>query len=159
MCSSGFTGHSRVTPRPPLQRREDTLALLRTPALDGWVATASPDGVPYLVPLSIVWADGCVVIAIDGASRTARNLAASPRARVGLGPTRDVVMIDVVVERVVDVGTDGELAQAYAGQADWDPREDEGYVYLVLRPERIQAWREVDEAVGRTLMQDGTWTV
>jgi hypothetical protein len=27
----------------------------------------------------------------------------------------------------------------------------------VLRPERIQAWREADEIAGRTLMRDGAW--
>ncbi|SEE08780.1 pyridoxamine 5'-phosphate oxidase family protein [Ruania alba] len=150
---------TRPEPRPGAQRKSDTVATLRTPALDGWVATASPDGVPYLVPLSIVWADERVIIAVDGGSRTARNLLASPRARVGIGPTRDVVMMEVVVDRVVDVGTDEELAQVYAAQADWDPRGDDGYVYLVLRPERVQAWREVTEAVGRTLMRDGAWLV
>lgn len=44
-------------------------------------------------------------------------------------------------------------------QADWDPRTSAGYVYFVLRPERIQAWREADETVGRTLMRDGIWLV
>jgi len=32
-------------------------------------------------------------------------------------------------------------------------------VYLVLRPVRVQAWREADEMTGRTLMRDGEWLV
>ena len=28
---------------------------------------------------------------------------------------------------------------------------------LVLRPERIQAWRESNELAGRLLMRDGAW--
>jgi hypothetical protein len=32
-------------------------------------------------------------------------------------------------------------------------------VFLVLRPVRIQAWRESDEIAGRTLMRDGAWVV
>jgi hypothetical protein len=30
-------------------------------------------------------------------------------------------------------------------------------VYVVLRPERIQAWRERNELSGRTLMRAGRW--
>ncbi|UFU08263.1 pyridoxamine 5'-phosphate oxidase family protein [Ruania halotolerans] len=146
-------------PRSGAQRKADVLAALKTPALDGWVATASPDGDPYLVPLSIVWAGDQVIIAVDGGSRTARNLLASAHARVGIGPTRDVVMIDLELTRTADVGSDPTLADVYAAQADWDPRGSEGYVYLVLRPTRIQAWREADETIGRTLMRDGSWSV
>lgn len=89
----------------------------------------------------------------------ARNIVASGRARLGVGPTRDVVIIDALLERTVEAGTDDALASAYAAQADWDPRTSPGYVYLVLRPQRIQAWREADETPGRTLMRDGVWLV
>lgn len=138
-------------------RRADTLRRLTTPALDGWVATSSPEGVPYLVPLSVVWADERLVIALDAGSRTARNLAAVPTARLGLGPTRDVVLIDAVVERIVPTGDDAALGAAYAAQADWDPRTADGYEFIVLRPTRIQSWRESNEIPGRTVMRDGSW--
>jgi hypothetical protein len=43
-------------------------------------------------------------------------------------------------------------------QAGWDPRESgESMRFLVLRPLRIQAWREADELPGRTLMRGGAW--
>jgi hypothetical protein len=43
-------------------------------------------------------------------------------------------------------------------QADWDPRKSGGRMrLLVLRPLRIQAWREVNELPGRTLMRDRAW--
>lgn len=91
---------------------------------------------------------------------TARGIASSGRARVAVGPTRDVVMIDAVLERTVPVADAGELGEAYAGQADWDPRQSGGsYQYVVLAPRRIQAWREVDEIAGRTIMRDGAWLV
>jgi hypothetical protein len=138
-------------------RTADTLAMLATPAIDVWVATASPAGAPYLVPVSLAWVDERVVIAIEGRSVTARNLTAAGQARLAVGPTRDVVMIDAVLERSVDVADDDELGSAYATQADWDPRGDTGYVFFVLRPVRVQAWREANEIPGRTLMRDGTW--
>jgi flavin reductase (DIM6/NTAB) family NADH-FMN oxidoreductase RutF len=140
-------------------RKADTLEMLATPAIDVWVATASATGGPHLVPVSLAWLDERVVIAVEGTSVTARNLTASAEARLAVGPTRDVTTMDVVLERVVDVADDEALGAGYVRQADWDPRRDTGYVFLVLRPTRVQAWREANEIAGRTLMRDGTWLV
>jgi hypothetical protein len=147
-------------PRDREQRTRDTLAKLAEPAMDVWVATAAagPSADPYLVPLSLAWIDDRVVIAVESSSRTARNLEAGRTARLALGPTRDVVVIDARLERSVPVADAADLAERYARQADWDPRTaGDAYRYLVLRPERIQAWREANELPGRTLMRDGTW--
>jgi hypothetical protein len=102
-----------------------------------------------------------VVLALEAGSRTARNVVATRSARLGLGHTRDVVMIDAVLEDAVPVAeAPSRLAGGYAAQSDWDPRDaGGGYVYLVLRPERIQAWREANELPGRVLMRGGTWVV
>jgi hypothetical protein len=148
-------------PRDRQQRTGDTLAMLAAPAADVWVATASGSGSsasPYLVPLSLAWIDERVVIAVDSSSRTARNIEGSRTARLAVGPTRDVVVIDARLEDSVPVIAAQELAERYVQQADWDPRTaGDSYRFLVLRPERIQAWREVNELPGRTLMRDGTW--
>jgi len=146
-----------MTPRTSATRKHDTLAMWAMPAIDVWVATASVDGGAHLVPLSLAWVDERMVVAVSAASRTARDLAARGRCRMAVGPTRDVTMVDAVLERTVPVGDDDALADSYAAQSDWDPRGSDGYVYLVLRPERVQAWREVDEIPGRTLMRDGAW--
>jgi nitroimidazol reductase NimA-like FMN-containing flavoprotein (pyridoxamine 5'-phosphate oxidase superfamily) len=134
-------------------RKRDALARLAAPVVDGWVATAGEGGV-HLVPLSLAWIDECLVVAVEGSSLTARNLRRDPKVRVGVGPTRDVVMVEARFERVAPAD---EVGERYAAQADWDPRDAEGYEFLVLRPTRIQAWREVDEIPGRTLMKDGVW--
>jgi len=128
-----------------------------TPEIDVWVATASASGDAHLVPLSLAWTDGRLVVAVKDTSRTARDIAASGRARLAIGPTRDVTMVDARLERRVDVADSEALGDAYAAQADWDPRGDSGYVFLVMRPERVQAWREADELADRTLMRDGAW--
>jgi hypothetical protein len=146
-------------PRAPQARKADTLAMLATQAIDAWVATASEAGTPYLVPVSLAWVGERAVIAVEASSRTARNLTATHQARLGVGPTRDVVMMDAVVEKTVDVADDAALGSAYAAQADWDPRGTTGYVFLVLCPVRVQAWREANEIEGRTLMRDGRWLV
>jgi len=140
-------------------RKADTLAMLATPTMDVWVATASPEGVPHLVPVSLAWNGERVIIAIPKASVTTRTLIGSGQARLAVGRTRDVVMIDAVLERSVDVTEDESLGVAYVEQADWDPRTETGYVFLVLRPVRLQAWREANEIQGRTLMRDGHWLI
>lgn len=77
-----------------------------------------------------------------------------------MGPTRDVAIIDVALERSLGVDDDARIGAAYAAaQADWDPRGLAAYVFLVLRPVRIQAWRESNERAGRLLMRDGKWLV
>jgi hypothetical protein len=150
-------------PRSTAQRKADTLAKLTAPAADIWVASASVSDAgaarPYLVPLSLAWVDERIVLALEADSRTARNLPAGMLTRLALGPTRDVVMIDAVVERIVAAEqVPMAIADAYAAQSDWDPRTaGEGYVYLVLEPRRIQAWREENELRGRVLMRNGRW--
>jgi hypothetical protein len=128
---------------------------------DVWVASASVDQAaasPYLVPLSLAWVEDRIVVALSGTSRTARNVTDHGVARLAVGPTRDVVMIDARLDRSVMVGDDDGLVERYAAQAGWDPRTaGEGYLLLVLRPVRIQAWREENELAGRTLMRDGRW--
>ncbi len=152
-------------PRSGMQRKADTLAKLHEPAIDVWVASASAsEGGPahaHLVPLSLAWIDERVVIAVESDSRTARNIIEHGIARLALGPTRDVVMIDAVLDRAFDLDeVPAATADRYAAQSDWDPRDGRGqFVFIVLRPERIQAWREVNELAGRTLMRAGSWVV
>jgi hypothetical protein len=154
---------SVAAPRTATERKADTLAMLGTPAIDVWVASAGiVHGAlrAHLVPLSLAWIDERVVIAVGSDSATARNIREHGTARLGLGPTRDVVMIDAVLEDIIDVAeAPPALANGYAARADWDPRTADGNVYIVLRPERIQAWRESNELSGRTLMRAGRWVV
>ena len=146
-------------PRTGEERKADVLAKLGARHADVWVASAPEAGPAHLVPLSLAWDGEHVIIAIEAASLTARNIVASGRARLALGDTRDVVMVDAVLNRAVGVGeAEPDLADAYAGQADWDPRvSGGGYSFVLLRPHRIQAWRDESEIVDRTVMRDGTW--
>jgi hypothetical protein len=144
-------------PRTRAERKADTLAKLTAPVADAWVSSSGDQG-PYLVPLSLLWHEDQIVLALDGTSRTAQNIAANGTARLALGPTRDVVLIDATLTDLIPVAEAGDVADAYATQSDWDPRQSGApYVYLVLRPTRIQAWREANEIPGRTLMRDGVW--
>lgn len=85
------------TPRSRAQRRRDTEHRL-THDKDVWVASASADGAPYLVPLSFDWDGEALLVATPTDSPTGRNLAATWAVRLGLGHTRDVSMIEGEVE-------------------------------------------------------------
>jgi nitroimidazol reductase NimA-like FMN-containing flavoprotein (pyridoxamine 5'-phosphate oxidase superfamily) len=143
-------------PRSRPQRRADTLERLRTD-VDLWVASADETGNAYLVPLSFVWDGAALTIATPRSSPTARNLLRAGEARVALGHTRDVVMVEGAVEEL-PLGADPALEDAHAAATGFDPRTlaDE-YVYLRIAPRTIRAWREANELDGRLLMRDGRW--
>ena len=139
------------------QRRADLLDRLTRDA-DLWVASATPDGDAHLIPLSFGWDGERLTIAVDERSLTARNLMRARRARVGVGETRDVAIIEGPLEVVPVADADRAVADGHARQAGFDAREAGGsWVYLRLRPERIQAWREVNELADRLIMADGAW--
>ena len=140
------------------QRTADVLARLRED-VDLWVASADAEGNAYLVPLSFVWDGAALTISTPRASRTARNLMRAERARVALGLTRDVVIVEGTVETIT-IGTDPALEDAHAAATGFDPRVGaEEYVYLRITPREIQAWREANELSGRRLMRAGRWLV
>lgn len=147
-------------PRTRSERREDTLARLRD-TYQLYIATASPeDCAPRLVPVSFAWTGGALIVATGLGTATGRNLVSAKVARCAVGPTDDVVMIDVRVAQVVPVPeAPPELAEAYARQSDWDPRHgtDVPTAYFVLTPVRIQTWRQTEEVPGRTIMRDDRW--
>jgi hypothetical protein len=152
-----MTDTPRVAIRTTRQRQEDARALLRS-EVDAWVASADAQGVAYLVPLSFYWDGAKLVIATPEASRTARNLRRAGVARVALGPPRDVVMLDGALEFVPTADIAPELGDAHAAAVGFDPRPyAEPHVYILLTPQRIQAWRSAAELRGRTILRDGVW--
>ena len=144
-------------PRSRAERRRDTEYRLNHD-VDLWVASASAAGAPYLVPLSFDWDGEALLLATPAASPTGRNLAAGGIVRLGLGDTRDVVMIDGHVEVLEIAALSREAGDRFAARSGFDPR-DLGAAYRWFRvfPRRIQAWREVNELAGRELMRDGRW--
>jgi general stress protein 26 len=149
--------NNAAAPRSRAQRRADTLAKL-TQEVDCWVASASASGVACLVPLSFVWDGTRLVLATASASRTARNLQRAGRVHLALGSARDVVAIEGAVEVVDRAAIAPALANAFAARAGWEPRDQRrDYAYLLVRPLRIQAWRESNEQPDKTIMRDGEW--
>jgi hypothetical protein len=148
-----------AAPRSLAQRRRDTEHRL-THDVDVWVASASADGGPYLVPLSFDWDGEALLLATPAESPTGRNLAATNTVRLGLGLTRDVSMIEGDVEVLEIDALPQQECDRFAARTGFDPRAlATSYRWFRIRPRRIQAWREVDELPDRELMRDGSWLI
>ena len=142
------------------QRKQDTLRLLEQ-EVDAWIATADSErGMPYLVPLSFLWEGETLLIATFANSPTGRNLRSSGQVRLGLGGTRDVVLIEGTAEAIETTAIPPVLGDAFAAKTGFDPRQSTSpFLYFRVTPRRIQAWREENELANRELMRNGQWIV
>jgi hypothetical protein len=140
--------------RSAAQRKRDTLSRLEQDQ-DAWVATADPEtGLAGLVPLSFLWDGSDIILSTVRSNPAGRNMQATGQVRLGIGLTRDVVLIEGSV-RVTEL--DDQAKDAFAVKTGFDPREMRGYLYFRVRPLSVQAWREVNELKDRDLMADGEW--
>jgi Pyridoxamine 5'-phosphate oxidase len=148
-------------PRTRQQRKQDALHRLQRD-VDAWVATADEgSGTPYLVPLSFLWDGSTLLVATPSSSPTSRNLRATGKVRLGIGPTRDLVLIEGTVQALAAASEipDG-VGDAFAAKTGFDPRElTSSYLYFRIQPQRLQAWREANELEDRELMRGGHWVV
>jgi hypothetical protein len=153
----GLEGSALVTetgtPRNSRQRVRDALERLCGDR-DLWIATAG-DGRPWLVPLSFHWTGSALLMATLRRSPTYRNLARGGGARIALGDTRDVVLLDGDVDLPQDLPK--SEAEAVAAAAGYDPRTQPETGYIRFVPRRVQAWRTAAEIDGRTIMRAGRW--
>lgn len=151
-----------MTGMPPIrsaqERKQDTLQRLAHD-VDAWVATAGTGGgAPCLAPFSFLWDGTCVLIAAPATGVTGRNLLANGQVRLGLGTTRDVVLITGTAEPILPRDLPEPVGDAFAVKTGFDPRHNpETYRYFRITPQRIRAWREENELAGRDVLRDGGW--
>ena len=143
--------------RTRAERIVDTLAAFDRER-DCWVATGREGGHAHLVPLSFCWDGERFVIATREDAVTISGLRRNGRVRLSLPSTDDVVIIDatavIVTEQTIDAATHRQFCMV----AGFDPcREPEAYVFALLSPWRIQAWRNVEELRGHLIMDRGVW--
>ncbi|MFI5707326.1 pyridoxamine 5'-phosphate oxidase family protein [Kribbella sp. NPDC051620] len=141
--------------RTPETRKSDTLRRLATD-VDAWVATASADGTPYLMPLSFLWQDSTLLLSTARKNPTSLNLQATGQVHLALGETRDVILIWGTADLLDHLPA--PEAAAFAEKAGFDPRQS-NYPFFRVTPTRIQAWREVNEIPDRDLMLEGSWLI
>jgi hypothetical protein len=110
-------------PHTKQQRKQDALDRLEH-EVDEWVATADgQSGTPYLVPLSFLWDSAILLLSTPSSSPTSRNLLATGRVRIGIGPTRDLVLVEGTVEATATAGIPEAVGDAFAAKTGFDPRQ------------------------------------
>ena len=110
------------------------------------------------MPLSFDWDGEALLVATPADSPTGRNLAATRTVRLGLGPTRDVSMIDGDVDVLEIDALPQKRGDQFAARTGFDPRAlVTRYRWFRIWPRRIQAWREENELAGRELMRECRW--
>ena len=150
---------SEIAPPRTVEQRTKDVRIRLEQEVDAWVATANPEtGNPYLVVLSLLWDGEAVLLSTAASSPTGRNLKATGVVTFGLGQTRDVVLVEGTVESTPATEIPNDVGDAFAAKTGFDPRESTSpYLYFHVRPQRIQAWREVNEQSGRVIIRDGVW--
>jgi hypothetical protein len=123
-----------------------------------WVATASPDGLPHLVPFSLGWDGTDIQIATPRSTVTARNVTVTGRARASLDDADDVVILDgpARVQPIEEV--EGGVLAEFIQRLGWDPADNgDDWVLITLTPERVLSWNSLDQGEGRVIMRNGAW--
>lgn len=141
-------------PRDAAARKADVLRMLETER-HLWLASAST-GRPHLIPIAYAWDGTRLVVLTRRATRTVRNLRRTGRARVAIGTTRDVVLIDAAVTLSEPAQAGPELSELLA-RLPLDPARVPGAIVVHLAPQRIQTWRGLAEMAGRIVLDDGVW--
>jgi Pyridoxamine 5''-phosphate oxidase. len=98
-----FPETDECRPRSRAQRRRDTEHRL-THDIDVWVASASADGAPYLVPLSFDWDGEALLVATPTDSPTGRNLLAGQLLVVAGHELRVSAAEGAVMQEDADLG-------------------------------------------------------
>lgn len=148
-----------VEPARPLSERKEDVLLRLANDKDLWIGTSDGGGEPTLVPLSFLWDGAVLVIATVATNPTGKNIVQTGQAKVVLGLTRDVVLIDVAASLLDPKEVAEQTASAYMAKLGWDPRESPGYRFYRLTPRSVESWRELNEHADRLLMRDGQWLV
>ena len=126
---------------------------------DVWIATASGDGAPHLIPLSLAWDGIHILAATPTDSPTTRNIIATGRARASLADTTDVVIVRAAAAAKPFADVPSAAAEAFVDRVGWDPRKQGGgeWSLLTLTPEVVLAWKGEPELAGRVIMRHGLW--
>ena len=117
-------------------------------------------------PLSIArphrnagWDGTTLLVATPSSSPTSCDLQATGKVGLGIGPTRDLVLIEGTAPALTAIDFPDQVGDAFAAKTGFDPRQLSDYLYFPHPTQRLQAWREASELKDRDLMRAGHWLV
>jgi hypothetical protein len=68
------------------------------------------------VPLSFLWDGATLLVATPASSPTSRNLRNTGKVRLGIGPTRDVVLIEGTARSLAAAEVPDQVGDAFAAK-------------------------------------------
>lgn len=142
--------------RDTATRKKDVLALLEKQG-HYWLTTAEIGGRPHVIAVSGLWDGAGITVATLGTSKTAKNMAMNPLVVLAGGDPSDAVVIQAQVIEGVPVGDSPKVLEDWKKAMGWDPSELGDWMFYLLRPTRIQAFRGYDEIGGRDVMLRSRW--
>ncbi len=123
-----------------------------------WISVVRADGSPHAIPLSFVWDGERIIIATADRSVTSSALRRTGKARLALPSTSDVIMFDVTATVVSVDQIDATTHMLFCRVAGFDPSATaEQFIYALLAPHRVLAWRDEPEIKQREVMRLGQW--
>ncbi|MEV3927522.1 pyridoxamine 5'-phosphate oxidase family protein [Actinomadura coerulea] len=116
-------------PRSLTERRAHARERLET-GFQMWLATGSDGHGAHLIPVAYAWDGSALYTAAFAKSRTVANIKAHPQARIALGDTTDVIMIDTTASLIDVPDIDADIAENYAKVSTAPPHPPGGHIRL-----------------------------
>ena len=141
--------------RAAATRTKDVLAFLEKQG-HYWLTTAEIGGRPHVIAVSGLWDGSGITVTTMGTSKTAMNMAMNPLVVLAGGDPQDAIVIQAQVIESIPVGESPRVLYDWKKAMGWDPSELGEWMFYLLRPTRIQAFRGYDE-IGRDVMLRSRW--
>lgn len=142
--------------RDAATRKADVIAFLEKQG-HYWLTTAEVGGRPHVIAVSGLWDGSGITVSTLGTSKTARNMAMNPLVVLAGGDPQDAIVIQAHVIESAPVGDSPRVLEEWKKAMGWDPSELGDWMFYLLRPTRIQAFRGYDEIGGRDVMLRSRW--
>jgi hypothetical protein len=80
------------------------------------------------------WDGTTLLVATPSSSPTSCNLQATGKVGLGIGPTRDLVLIEGTAPALTAIDFPDQVGDAFAAKTGFDPRQLSDYLYFRIQP-------------------------
>ncbi len=120
-----------------------------------WLTARTP-GHPHPRPVWGIWHSQRLHLSV-GSPTLLRAVDAEPRVTVHLDSGTDVVLVEGMTSRTTRHETPTAVIQAYNAKYNWDYQVAEHGELIVVRPQRVLAWRTAGWAGRDSFQATGCW--
>jgi len=114
-----------------------------------WIATASSNGQPHVMPVWGVWIDDALYFSTGNQSRKARNLAANSHCTICCEVDKDQTVLEGLARLVDDSDLRRRFSEAYQTKYDFD-MEGFNEPFYAVHPSRVFGFTTADGQFTKT---------